>query len=123
MAPTKGSQQFFVVLLQKYAVVSPPQFLVVRLLQFSACCGAGLLVGGQQSPSSDNFWTIGGQPTLEPPDLRDYLGRRLFFPLPSILFFFKTEEGDYSLVLLTGSLWDIHQVKPNQFPEVSLIAT
>ena len=74
-------------------------------------------------PSLDNFWTIGGQPTLEPPDLRDYLGRRLFFLLPSILFFFETEEGNYSLVLLTGSLWDIHQVKPNQFPEVSLIAT
>ena len=74
-------------------------------------------------PSLDNFWTIGGQPTLEPPDLRDYLGRRLFFLLPSILFFFETEEGNYSLVLLTGSLWDIHQVKPNQFPEVSLLAT
>ena len=43
MAPTKGSQQFFVVLLPKYVVVSPPQFLVVRLLQFLACCGAGLL--------------------------------------------------------------------------------
>ena len=43
MAPTKGSQQFFVVLLPKYVVVSPPQFLVVRLLQFLACCRAGLL--------------------------------------------------------------------------------
>ena len=85
MAPTKGSQQFFVVLLQKYAVVSPLQFLVVRLLQFLACCGAGLLVGGQQSPSSDNFWTIGGQPTLEPPDLRDYL--RLFQVLAAPLLF------------------------------------
>ena len=43
MAPTKGSQQFFVVPLPKYVVVSPPQFLVVRLLQFLVCCGAGLL--------------------------------------------------------------------------------
>ena len=42
-------------------------------------------VGGQQSPSSDNFWTIGGQPTLEPPDLRDYL--RLFQVLAAPLLF------------------------------------
>ena len=59
------------------------QWLVVVVPQFLACCGAGLLARSTIPPSLDNFWTIGRQPTLEPPDLRDYLPL-LFLFLPEI---------------------------------------
>ena len=57
-------------------------------LPLACCCPTILgllweLVCWQRStiPSLDNFWTIGRQPTLEPPDLRDYLPL-LFLLLP-----------------------------------------